>query len=193
MHQRTRPVIPALALAAALAPLATLGLGLAASSGARAAEPAVLYPARVTTLQGRVFSFDSLGHARGDGYFVIYDGETEGRVLWRDLDAVIFADNIRHRPGALGPRQRGTERVELHYVDGSVRVVNMIVGDIHGWDGRANRTLRAGDLTRVDFDQAVIAPRLYKVCERGHVWEQEEYRYCPFDGLDLQAWRVDSK
>jgi hypothetical protein len=194
MNERTRRALPTHASLAAAGLVLAAGLTLVAAPGpARAAEPQVLYPARVTTLQGRVFKFTNVGHSRGDGYFVIYDGETEGRVLWRDLDAVVFAANLRHRPGAQGPRQRGTERVELKYVDGTERVVNMIVGDIHGYDGISEHTLRPADLTRINFDQARIAPRLYNVCERGHVWEERDYRFCPYDGLPLDAWRVDGK
>lgn len=181
-----RPALAVLPVLGALALAATLD-----AMPAEAAEPEIVYPAKVTTLQGRIHHFEDLGHLRGDGSFVFYDGETEGRVSWRDLDAVIFTENLGHRPGALGPRILGTQRVELRFVDGERRVVNMVVGDVFGFDGIAERNVGADELTRIDFDEAVIAPKLYKVCSRGHVWEEEAYRFCPYDGLSLEGWRVD--
>ena len=155
-----------------------------------AAEPAILYPAKVMTMDGRIFEIENLGHELESGSFVFYDGETEGRVPWRDLDRVVFVERLGHEPDALGPKQGGTRRVRLEYVTGETRVVNLVVGDVHGFDGIAKQQLRPRNLAVIDFDQAKIAPKLYKACERGHVWEQTDYRYCPWDGLALDEYRL---
>ena len=70
-----------------------LALVAGAPSTASAAEPEILYPAKVITMEGRVFRFESLGHEKVDGSFVIYDGETEGRVSWRDIDQVCWMNS----------------------------------------------------------------------------------------------------
>lgn len=174
-----------------LAPLPALALACAlAVPAARAAEPEVRYPAKVTTTQGRIYTIENLGHELGDGSFVYYDGEIEGRVQWRDLDRVTFIGNLGHRPGADAPEPNGTERAELRYLDGTVKQVNLTMGRLHGHDGISEREIPARNLTVIDFDEATIAPKLYKVCLRGHVWEHPDYHYCPYDGLTLEETRL---
>ena len=73
----------------------------------------------------------------------------------------------------------------------SLLVVNLVIGKIRGFDGKAERTFPSRKLSVIDFDQARIAPALYKACERGHVWEQEDFRFCPYDGLALDSYRID--
>ena len=166
-------------------------LGLATCPTARAGEPAIVYPAKVSTLAGRMFELASLDHDLGDGSFTFYDQNEEGRVNWRDLDKIIFIGNIGYGPGADGKAQPKTRRVRLFYVDGSQRVVNLALGKVHGHDGITSRSFDPGDLAMIDFDQARIAPTAYRVCARGHQWEQKDYRYCPFDGDPLKEVRLD--
>ena len=93
--------------------LASAVLVLGAFSAAQpvfAADKDVVYPAKVTTVKGRVYHFESLGHELAEGSFVGYDGETELRIPWRDISKVTFVGNIGHSPSALGPTQRGTVR-----------------------------------------------------------------------------------
>ena len=105
---------------------------------------------------------------------------------------ITFVGNIGYGPGSIGPTRRGTERVLIRYTDGHERLVNLVIGKVRGYDGKAEREFAVRKLSVVDFDEARIAPALYKACERGHVWEQEQYRYCPFDGLALESYRVDT-
>jgi hypothetical protein len=172
--------------------LLTSGL-LAATLGgpAAAVETDLRYPAKVTITNGTIYHFDDLRHELTRGSFVLYDGETEGRVPWRDIDRITFVGNIGYGPGSLGPERPGTRRVRIRYVDGHERLVNLVVGRVRGFDGRAERDLPARKVTVIDFDEARIAPALYKACERGHVWEQADFRFCPFDGQELQSYRVD--
>ena len=149
---------------------------------ATAAEPDIVYPAKVTTLNSRIYQIANLGHDLQAGSFVFYDGQEEGRVAWRDLDKITFIGNIGHSPGSDGPKMPHTRRVRLTYLDGTERTVNLVVGHLSGNDGVSVRRLDPDDLATVDFDQTRIAPALYKVCPRGHAWEQKEYRFCPYDG-----------
>lgn len=176
--------------------VALLLAALAAALTARAAETDIRYPAKVVTVKGEVYEFEDLRHELARGSFVIYDGEVEGRVSWRDLDKVTFVQNIRHgvgayTPDAPGPIRKGTRRVRLTYVDGHERLVNMVVGRLFGHDGMADRDVSARRASLIDFHEAEIAPTLYKACQRGHVWEDEGYRFCPYDGLPLDAYRLD--
>lgn len=191
-HRHATPSAPreSASVLGLLAATAVLTGSLLAAAPSVADGDRFVFPAKVTTTHGRIFTLEDLGHEYDTGSFVIFDGETEGRVSWRDLDRVTFAGNLGHAPDALGPRQPGTRRVRLHYVDGQERIVNMSVGRVWGHDGTGERSVRADNLALIDFDEARIAPRLYKACERGHVWEQEAYRYCPYDGLELTAWRA---
>ena len=175
----------------ALLMLAAALLALAATGPAGAVETDLRYPAKVTILDGTVFYFEDLRSELARGSFVLYDGETEGRVPWRDIDKITFVENIGYGPGAIGPKRNGTKRVRLTYVDGHERLVNLVVGRIRGFDGVAERDFPARKITVIDFDEVKIAPALYKACERGHVWEQEDYRFCPYDGLELESYRVD--
>ena len=90
-----------LALACALLVLGAL----AAAQPAFAADEDIVYPAKVTTLKGRVYQFENLGHELAKGSFVGYDGETELRIPWRDVSKVTFVGSIGHRPSSLGPTQ----------------------------------------------------------------------------------------
>jgi hypothetical protein len=162
----------------------------AAAVTARAAEPDIVYPAKVTTTQGRIIPIENLGHEFGVGSFVYYDGETEGRVQWRDLDRITFIGNLGHVPGANAPQAHGTERATLKFLDGTEKQVNLVVGQLHGYDGVAVRDIPGRNLAVIDFDEARIAPKLYKTCLRGHVWEQPDYHYCPYDGLTLDETRL---
>ena len=172
---------------AAFAVLAVAGLALAAPARSAGVEPHVTYPAKVTTMQGRIFLLDDLGHEFEEGSFLYYDGETEGRVQWRDLDRVTFISNLGHQPGSDAPETAGTRRAKLTFLDGSTRQVNLVVGRIHGHDELAERHVTPSQLAVIDFDEVHIAPRLYKSCLRGHIWEQEDYRVCPYDGLSLET------
>ena len=165
---------------------------LAAPTALLAGEPEILYPAKVSTLGGRVFELKNIGHELGDGYFTFYDGSAEGRVAWRDLDKVVFVGNIGYGPGASGQRIARTRRVRLYYLDGTDRVVNLVIGHLHGADDLAERNLNPSDLAMIDFDQARIAPSVYRICERGHQWEDPTYRFCPYDGQPLREIRMDS-
>lgn len=167
-----------LAAAAAMAPPAAAG------------EPTILYPAKVSTLAGRIFDLESLGHDLGDGSFTFYDQNEDGRVSWRDLDKIVFVGSIGSGPGSQGKSVPRTQRVRLYYLDGSDRIVSLVIGRIHGEDGIARRNISAGDIALIDFDQARIAPSLYRVCDRGHQWEQKDYRYCPHDGQPLRDVQV---
>jgi len=167
--------------------LALLAAGIAASA---TAENSVVYPARVTTMQGRIFPIQSLQHQYEEGSFLYYDGETEGRVQWRDLDRVTFIANLGHQPGASAPQVRETRRVTLRFLDGSERQVSLVLGRIFGHDGIAERTVNPGSVALIDFDEVQIAPKLFKSCLRGHVWEQADYRFCPYDGLSLNEKRL---
>lgn len=174
--------------------IALLATGLAAfatsfASEARADEE-VVHPARVTTMQGRIFPIQNLLHEFEEGSFHYYDGETEGRVQWRDLDKVTFIGNLGHQPGADAPRVANTRRVTLRFLDGSERQVSLVCGRIFGHDGIAERSVRPENVAVIDFDETRIAPRLFKSCLRGHVWEQADYRFCPFDGLSLDEKRL---
>lgn len=175
----------------ALLLLVATSLLVLATGPAGAVETDLRYPAKVTTLDGTIYHFEDLRSELARGSFVLYDGETEGRVPWRDLDKITFVENIGYGPGALGDRHAGTKRVRLTYVDGHERLVHLVVGRIRGFDGKAERDFPARKITVIDFDEARIAPALYKACERGHVWEQEDYRFCPYDGLELDSYRVD--
>ncbi len=155
-----------------------------------AGEPDVMYPARVTTMQGRIFPIVNLGHEFEEGSFLYYDGETEGRVQWRDLDKVTFIGNLGHQPGANAPRVSGSRRATLRFLDGSERQVNLVIGRIFGHDEIAERSVSPRWLAVIDFDEVAIAPVLFKSCLRGHVWEQPDYHYCPYDGLSLDETRV---
>ena len=168
-----------------------LALAAALSGVARAGEPVINYPAKVSTLAGRMFNIASLGHDLGDASFSFYDQNEEGRVAWRDLDKIIFVGNIGYGPGSEGKSQPKTRRVRLFYVDGSERVVNLVIGKLHGHDGIESQSFSPSDLAMIDFDQARIAPTAYRVCERGHQWEQKDYAYCPFDGQPLKEIRLD--
>ena len=167
--------------------LAFLAVGLAAAASA---EDAVVYPARVTTMQGRIFPIQNLQHEFEEGSFLYYDGETEGRVQWRDLDRVTFIGNLGHQPGAGAPEVHDTRRVTLRFLDGSERQVNLVLGRVFGHDGIAERTVNPGSVAVIDFDEVAIAPKLFKSCLRGHVWEQADYRFCPYDGLSLEEKRL---
>jgi hypothetical protein len=173
-----------------VATMALLGFALAPAQ-LEAVETDIRYPAKVTTMQGEVYEFVDLRHDLARGSFVLYDGETEGRAPWRDIDKITFVGNIGHGPGALGPKKRGTRRVEVLYTDGHARFVNLVIGKIRGFDGKGERGIPPKSLSVIDFDEAEIAPVLYKACERGHVWEQEDFRFCPYDGLRLESYRVD--
>src|SRR2546429_636632 len=102
-------------------PVLAIALAMLGAAAAHAAEPAILFPAKVTTMQGRIFQFATPGHEREGGWFVFYDGETEGRVTWRALDRVTFVGNLGHSPGAGGPTMARTRRVTLTYLDGTER------------------------------------------------------------------------
>ena len=162
-----------------------------AAQPARAGEPAIAYPAKVSTLAGRMFSIASVTHDLGDASFTFFDQNEEGRVSWRDLDKIIFIGNIGYGAGSSGKTQPKTRRVRLYYLDGSERVVNLVLGKINGHDGVGSRSFAPADLAMIDFDQARIAPTAYHVCERGHQWEQKDYAYCPFDGQPLKEIRLD--
>jgi len=166
-------------------------LAIPAGKPSRAAEPAIKYPAKVSTLSGYLYRLDDLGGELERGSFVMFDGETEGRIPWRDIDTVTFVENIGHRPGAAGPTKKGTQRVEIKYVDGQTRYANIVIGRVWGFDGIAHRVVPPRDLASIDFDVVRIAPVQYKTCEHGHVWEQPDFRFCPYDGLELIATRVD--
>ena len=168
-----------------------LGCVAAITGAVRAGEPTINYPAKVSTLAGRMFNIASLGHDLGDASFSFYDQNEEGRVAWRDLDKIIFVGNIGYGPGSDGKTQPKTRRVRLFYVDGSERVVNLVIGKVHGHDGIESRSFAPADLVMIDFDQARIAPSAYRVCERGHQWEQKDYAYCPFDGQPLKEIRLE--
>jgi hypothetical protein len=159
---------------------------------AAAVDTELRYPAKVTTIQGDIYQLEDLRHQLARGSFVLYDGETEGRVTWRDIDRITFVGNIGHGPGAVGPKMRGTRRARIRYADGHERIVNLVIGKVRGYDGIGEREISSKRLSVIDFDTVRIAPALYKACERGHVWEQEDFRYCPFDGLGLESYRVDS-
>jgi hypothetical protein len=163
----------------------------ALSATAAAGEPAIMYPAKVSTLAGRMFQLGNLDHDLGEGSFTFFDQNEEGRVAWRDLDKIVFVGNIGYGPGAEGKAQPKTRRVRLVYVDGSERIVNLVLGKVHGHDGIESRTIAPGDIAMIDFDQSRIAPSAYRVCDRGHQWEQKDYRYCPFDGQPLKEVRLD--
>jgi hypothetical protein len=163
--------------------LAFLAAGLAMPA---LADDAVVYPARVTTMQGRIFPIQNLEHEFEEGSFLYYDGETEGRVQWRDLDRVTFIGNLGHQPGANAPRVHDTRRATLRFLDGSERQVNVVMGRVFGNDGIAERDVRPENIAVIDFDEVKIAPKLFKTCLRGHVWEQSDYHYCPYDGLSLE-------
>lgn len=163
---------------------------LAAGLGASAMADEVIHPARVTTMQGRIFAIQNLLHEYEEGSFLYYDGETEGRVQWRDLDKVTFIGNLGHQPGADAPRVAKTRRVTLRFVDGSERQVSLALGRIFGHDGVFERSVLPANVAVIDFDETKIAPRLFKSCLRGHVWEQGDYRFCPYDGLSLEEKRL---
>lgn len=176
---------------AALSLAVGLAVGAGFTSSARAGEPAIVYPAKVSTLPGRVFNLANLTHDLGEGSFTFFDQNEEGRVSWRDLDKIVFVGNIGYGPGASGRTQAKTRRVRLHYVDGSERVVNLVIGRLNGHDGVESRNVSPSDLAMIDFDQARIAPSVYRVCDRGHQWEQKDFAYCPFDGQQLKEVRLD--
>lgn len=168
------------------AALALTALALTAPRPAPAAtEPEVLYPAKVTTLQGRVYTLEDLGSAFEDGAFVFHDGAEQGRVSWRDLDKVVLVGNIGHGFGSEGSRMPRTRRATLHWLDGTTRTVHLVIGAFHGYDGVDEHQISARQISLIDFDEARIAPSLYNACPRGHVWEQEGYRFCPYDGERL--------
>jgi hypothetical protein len=171
--------------------LAVAALALATMGPVSAIETDLRYPAKVTTMDGTIYHLEDLRSELARGSFVLYDGETEGRVPWRDIDRITLVGNIGHGPDAIGPKRSGTTRVRLRYVDGHERLVNLVIGKIRGFDGMDERSFPARKISVIDFDQARIAPALYKACERGHVWEQEDYRFCPHDGLALDSYRVD--
>lgn len=164
---------------------------LAGGSAVRSAEPEIKYPAKLTDLNGRIYNFGDVGHSLARGSFVLYDGETEGRVPWRDIDSITFVENIGHVPGSKGPKPRGTRRVMLKYVDGQERYVNLVVGRLYGFDGMGQRHVDADELAYLDFDNVRIAPILYKTCAHGHVWEEPNFRFCPYDGQELATTRLD--
>jgi hypothetical protein len=174
------PTLLALVLAAAVA----------TAPPAVAGEPTILYPAKVSTLAGRIFELASLGHELGEGSFTFYDENEEGRVSWRDLDKIVFVGSIGHGAGSDGKAVPRTQRVRLYHLDGSDRIVNLVIGRLSGEDGVARRNVAPGDVALIDFDQARIAPSLYRVCDRGHQWEEKDYRYCPFDGQPLRDVQV---
>ena len=180
MRVRTALLLPTVVLAA-----------LCLQAPVEAVETDLRYPAKVTTMDGTIYHFEDLRSELARGSFVLYDGETEGRVPWRDIDKIVFVGNIGHGPGALGPSRAGTTRARIDYVDGHQRLVNLVIGRIRGFDGKAERDLPARKISVIDFDEVRIAPALYHACERGHVWEQEDYRFCPYDGLALESYRVD--
>lgn len=167
--------------------LAALAVSLAFAASA---ADEVLYPARVTTMQGRIFNLHTLGHEYEEGSFLYYDGETEGRVQWRDLDKITFIGHLGHQPGAGAPKVSKTHRATLRFLDGTERQVNLVVGKIFGADDLDTRTVSADALAVIDFDETITAPKLFKTCLRGHVWEQADYRFCPYDGLSLEEKRL---
>jgi hypothetical protein len=169
--------------------LALLAAGLAPAA-ARAAEPQILYPCTVYTTGGREFHLETLGHEMEEGSFLYYDGDEQGRVSWRDLDKIRFIQNIKGVPGANAQHVSHTERVELFYLDGTIRQVNLVIGRIYGHDGYGERAVLPNNLILIDFDESRIAPLVYKTCERGHTFENEDYSFCPYDGLPLTAVRV---
>ena len=170
---------------------AVVALAAATTGRLPAIETDLRYPAKVTTLDGTVYHFEDLRSELARGSFVLHDGETEGRVPWRDIDKITFVGNIGYGPGSIGPKRAGTTRVNLRYVGGHERLVNLVIGRIRGFDGKGERDLPIRKVTVIDFDESRIAPSLYKACERGHVWEQEDFRFCPHDGLSLDSYRVD--
>ena len=177
-----------------LAARMTLALVVAGAAAmappAAAGEPTILYPAKVSTLAGRIFELASLGHELGEGSFTFYDQNEDGRVSWRDLDKIVFVGSIGYGPGSDGKEVPRTQRVRLYYLDGSDRIVSLVIGRLSGEDRVARRNISPGDVALIDFDQARIAPSLYRVCDRGHQWEQKEYRFCPHDGQPLRDVHV---
>lgn len=171
--------------------LTVAALALTTSAPVTAVETDLRYPAKITTLDGTIYHFEDFRSELARGSFVLYDGETEGRVPWRDIDRITLVGNIGYGPGSLGPKRSGTTRARIKYVDGHERLVNLVIGRIRGFDGKAERDLPARKVSVIDFDEVRIAPALYKACERGHVWEQEDFRFCPYDGLELDSYRVD--
>jgi hypothetical protein len=177
-------------MAAVLAPALLAVLVSAGSPAPASADETVTHPARVTTMQGRIFPIQDLQHEYEEGSFLYYDGETEGRVQWRDLDRVTFISNLGHQPGAGAPEVRDTRRVTMRFLDGSERQVNLVLGRLFGHDGISERSVNPGSVAVIDFDEVRIAPKLFKSCLRGHVWEQADYRFCPYDGLSLEEKRL---
>ncbi|MEM7245280.1 MAG: hypothetical protein AAF533_08040 [Acidobacteriota bacterium] len=168
-----------------------LALGLVLAVTANAAETVLRFPAKVATLNGDVFHFEDLRHGLERGAFVALDGETEARLSWRDVKSVVFVGNIGEGLAGRGKKVRGTRRAEVTFVDGQTRFVHLVVGRIRGYDGRGERDLHPRRLSRIDFDTVRIAPKVYMVCEKGHVFENEHYRFCPYTGGPLTAHRVD--
>ena len=137
----------------ALLTLIVAALALASTGPVTAVETDLRYPAKVTTMNGTIHHLEDLRSELARGSFVLYDGETEGRVPWRDIDKITLVGNIGHGPGSLGPSRRGTTRARIDYVDGHQRLVNLVIGRIRGFDGKAERDIPARKISVIDEKQ----------------------------------------
>ena len=111
--------------------------------------------------------------------------DEEGELDWGFVDYIDFDDNFA--PWDRGPGHpriyRRAHRATVTYNSGEVRSMWIFVDEIVGKDDYGKRKVYGEDMTRIDFltTYHVVADR----CPNGHVWKDQGFRYCPYDGQRL--------
>jgi len=162
--------------------VALLGVPLLAAD-----EAGPSFKAKVWDNDGHIWILDHMVDRGVGGEWRYWAPGEEGTLFWDDVDWVVFEENLhpnRHGPWDREMPQGRRARVRLN--NGEIRHLYIAVQLLHGKDAYGARKIYGDDVTRIDFLETYKP--LVKRCPNGHVWPDEGYNFCPFDGQPVTQY-----
>jgi hypothetical protein len=150
------------------------------------------YKAKVWASSGHLWVLDHMKDRGMGGQWQYWapggEGVVEQGILyWDDIDWITFLDNLE--PYNYGPWDRDLKRgrrARVRYNNGETRELYVHVDALYGKDAYGTRRVLGRTVTRVDFLETYRP--VVRRCPNGHVWPEDGYNFCPYDGQEVTKY-----
>lgn len=145
------------------------------------------YAAKVWSNDGYIWTLNHMTDSGVAGEWHYWAPGEEGTLHWDDVDWIVFEENLH--PNRYGPWNREMprgRRATVRFNSGETRELYVQVELLYGKDDWGVRKVYGDDVTKVDFLETRMP--MVRRCPNGHVWPQEGYRFCPYDGLPVTEY-----
>lgn len=162
-----------------------IALAIVAVSPVSGEGPA--WKAKVWTNDGYIWHLNNLLDEGVGGQWEYWAPQESGTLYWDEIDWISFPSNIEpwnySMPDNEMPRGR---RARVHFTNGETRELWVHLRELHGRDAWNVRRIQGEDVTRIDFIGTTVSS--VHRCANGHIWQQDGFQYCPYDGLPLEEY-----